>query len=337
MQAAVHANFHYRVHGIRVVANVPMPALMPGLASDYPDLRIWLGSMDALRMRRPDVDFADQVSRVGVMLWRQSTPQGQVVVQRVTDSNLALIAILSAAGDIVEVGWQSSSNRSPDDLERIIANYFSNAWLGMALRLAGHLVLHGNAVCVNGGALAWLGDKGAGKSTLTAAFVAAGYPLLTDDQIVIWAQADKVWIAPGIMRLHLWPESLPVMGPSKEYYHFEQPFDAFPKGYMTVTPPAAPPSPNPLTPLRAIYILQPRHLGLAAPVIETPSAGVGFDMLYSHCFARPGLSLTADALRVEFQAVGELYRRVSVRRLTLPNDLTCLTGVVQRLAEDAAV
>ncbi len=339
MQAAVHADFHYRVHGFHVVANQPMAALMPApetTKADSPDLRIWLGPMDALRLRRPDVDFAQAEKPAGVRFWRQATPRGQVVVQRVVDPGLEMVAIFAATGDVVEIGWQSDSPASPDTVEAVIANYFAQAWLGMALRLAGRLVLHGNAICVHGGALAWLGNKGAGKSTLTAAFVTAGHPLLTDDQIVIWPQADGVGIAPGILRLHLWPESLPVMGLAADGDHFDQPFPEFPKGYVAMTPSTAPSRQDRLTPLRAIYILQPRRPDLTTPLFETPSAGVGFDLLYSHCFARRRLSLTADAQRSEFQAVGELCRRVPVRLLTLPNDLARLPDVVQRLAEEAA-
>ncbi len=268
-------------------------------------------------------------------LWRQSTPQGQVVVQRVTDPKLQLVAILAATGDVVEVGWQSSSDRPSDEIERMIAGYLSNAWLGMALRLAGRLILHGNVVDVQGQALAWLGNKGAGKSTLTAAFVAAGHPLLSDDQILPWFDAGGVSVASGITRLHLWPESLAVMGQAQDIGHFDQPFDSFAKGFLSVTPPNALPAQPTLTPLRAIYVLQPRRPDLTAPLIETPSSGTGFQLLYTHCLARRTMPLTPDARRVEFEAVGELHRRVPVRLLTLPNDLARLPEVVQLLAEDA--
>lgn len=338
-QTAVHADFHYLVHGLHVVVNQPMAALIPApetTETDFPDLRIWLGPMAALRLRRPDVDFAQAENPAGISLWRQATSQGQVVVQRVADPGLEMVAIFAAPGDVVEIGWQSDSPASPDAVEAVVANYFAQAWLGQALRLAGRLVLHGDAVAVHGGALAWLGNKGAGKSTLAAAFVAAGYPLLTDDQIVIWPQADGVGIAPGIMRLHLWPESLPVMGSAQDIERFDQPFAIFPKGFLAVTPPDTLPAPRAVTPLRAIYILQPRRPDLTTPLIETPSAGAGFDRLYTHCLARRIMPLTADERRSEFQAVGELYRRVPVRLLTLPNDLARLPDVVQRLAEDAA-
>jgi hypothetical protein len=49
------------------------------------------------------------------------------------------------------------------------------------LAMAGFSVLHGSAVEVDGGALAFVGPSGQGKSTLAALFCATGAPLVTDD------------------------------------------------------------------------------------------------------------------------------------------------------------
>lgn len=336
MQNVPASSFCYCVHGFHVVANQPMPALTPAPLTDNPDLRIWIGPLDELQTRRPSLDLGGRPDDGSVLCWRQSTTQEQVVVHRIVDPNLTLLAILTAAGDAVEVGCQSTKTPTPDGLEATIANYFAQTWLGMALRLAGRLVLHGNVVDVDGRGLAWLGDKGAGKSTLTAAFVAGGHPLLSDDQIAPWFELEQVSIAPGILRLHLWPQSLAAMSPVQEPYHFDQPFAVFPKGYVTFAPPQVAPETPLRTPLRAIYILQPRQAGLSAATVATPTAGQGFHLLYHHCLARRILPLTPEQRRAEFQAVGELHRRVPVRLLTLPDDLACLPAVVQMLAEDAA-
>jgi hypothetical protein len=336
MRRVPPTRFCYFVHGLCVIANQPMPALIPAPVTDRPDLRIWIGPLAKLQQRHPALDFLGMRDAGPSFCWRQSALQGQVVVHRIVDPKLTLLAILTAAGDAVEVGWQSNMTLPPDELEATIANYFAQAWLGMALRLAGRLVLHGNVVDVDGRGLAWLGDKGAGKSTLTAAFVAAGHPLLSDDQIAPWFELDKVSIAPGILRLHLWPQSLAAMSPVQEPYHFDQPFAVFPKGYVTFAPPQVAPETPLRTPLRAIYILQPRQAGLSAATVATPTAGQGFHLLYHHCLARRILPLTPEQRRAEFQAVGELHRRVPVRLLTLPDDLACLPDVVQMLAEDAA-
>lgn len=49
----------------------------------------------------------------------------------------------------------------------------------------GHLVVHGCAVAVDGDAVVCFGEPGVGKSTLSAAFDAAGYPILADDVVVV--------------------------------------------------------------------------------------------------------------------------------------------------------
>ena len=337
MQTVSRSDFHYVMHGIRVAANHPMSSLTPAPPSEYPDLCIWLGPMAMLRQRHPGIDLSRPAGSSPIIFWRQSTSDDQeVVVQHVNDPNLTLVVILAASGDSVDVGWQVSRATPPEEVERSIANYFLTAWLGMALRLSGRLVLHGNVVAVNGRALAWLGEKGVGKSTLTAAFVAAGYPLLSDDQIVPWFEANGVSVAHGIMRLHLWPESLAVMASVYDAWEFDQPFAVFPKGYMPMVPPTAAPVVDARTPLHALYVLQLRRADMTVPIIETPSPGDCFQLLYTHCLARRTMPLNPDQRRAEFNAVAELHRRVPVRLLTLPNDLARLPEVVQMLAEEHA-
>lgn len=69
----------------------------------------------------------------------------------------------------------------------------------------GYEPLHATAVVVNGEAIAFLGDCGYGKSTLGAAFVARGFPLLTDDVLALEKRRGR-WIAhAGPARLKLFP------------------------------------------------------------------------------------------------------------------------------------
>jgi hypothetical protein len=59
--------------------------------------------------------------------------------------------------------------------------------IALLLQARGAFLLHGSALAAGEGqrAFAFLGDKGAGKSTTAAAFLRAGYHLLTDDIIAI--------------------------------------------------------------------------------------------------------------------------------------------------------
>jgi hypothetical protein len=57
--------------------------------------------------------------------------------------------------------------------------------IALLLQARGAFLLHGSAVSVLGKAVAFLGDKGAGKSTTACAFLRAGHRLLTDDIVAI--------------------------------------------------------------------------------------------------------------------------------------------------------
>jgi hypothetical protein len=95
-------------------------------------------------------------------------------------------------------------------LERATVESFQTYLLGQVLSFAlvkqGHEPLHATAVVVDGKAVAFLGDSGYGKSTLASAFVEAGYPVLTDDLLLI-REIDGICTGfPGPARLKLFPE-----------------------------------------------------------------------------------------------------------------------------------
>jgi hypothetical protein len=82
--------------------------------------------------------------------------------------------------------------------------------LGRVLPLALHAqqtcVLHGSAVRVGNGAMAFLGPKHHGKSTLAHALSAAGAELLSDDAVPV-RTGDVATTLPGVRRVRLWSDS----------------------------------------------------------------------------------------------------------------------------------
>jgi hypothetical protein len=88
--------------------------------------------------------------------------------------------------------------------------YLLNGALPVALLRFGLDPLHATAAVVDGKAVAFLGRSGYGKSTLGAAFLDAGFPILTDDLLVIQqapAQLGRYMAHPGPPRLKLLPEA----------------------------------------------------------------------------------------------------------------------------------
>lgn len=92
----------------------------------------------------------------------------------------------------------------PDVSEETIRLYLLGSALGILLHQRGLLVLHANAIVIDGAAVVFMGPSGAGKSTLAAWFSARGYPVLTDDICAVEAGEDgRIEVLPGLTRLRL--------------------------------------------------------------------------------------------------------------------------------------
>lgn len=80
----------------------------------------------------------------------------------------------------------------PEDVadEVDVQTYLLGSAFGALLHQRGVLPIHASAVDVGGRAVAFVGPTGAGKSTLAAALVDRGYPLLADDVTALFATAD---------------------------------------------------------------------------------------------------------------------------------------------------
>jgi hypothetical protein len=81
--------------------------------------------------------------------------------------------------------------------------------LSAVLYQRGFRVLHASAVLVDGVAIAFVGRKGAGKSTMASMMFSNGYPVLTDDVLAIpESKGKKIFATAGTAQLKLWPDSL---------------------------------------------------------------------------------------------------------------------------------
>lgn len=84
---------------------------------------------------------------------------------------------------------------------------------GLLLHQRGALALHSSAVALGGGAVAFLGESGEGKSTLAAFLHRRGHSLVADD---ILAVADdgrpQPHVLPSFPQLKLWPDAVAGLG-----------------------------------------------------------------------------------------------------------------------------
>lgn len=109
--------------------------------------------------------------------------------------------------------WVASDGRQIrcDRASRASVESFQVYLLGQALSCAlvkqGFEPLHGTAIVDQGEAIVFLGDSKFGKSTLAASFVNAGYPLLTDDLLLLRETRRGLEAYPGPPRLKLFPKT----------------------------------------------------------------------------------------------------------------------------------
>jgi hypothetical protein len=68
-------------------------------------------------------------------------------------------------------------------------------------------VVHASGVIIAGGAVAFLGQSGLGKSTLAQAFYRRGYGVITDDVMAISVEANRPEVLPAYPSIKLFPET----------------------------------------------------------------------------------------------------------------------------------
>ena len=207
--------------------------------------------------------------------------------------------------------------------------YLLGSVLSCALVKLGHEILHATAVVVDGEALALLGPSGHGKSTLAAAFLSAGYPVLTDDLLVFKETQDGILIPPGIPRIKLFPED------AEQFLPFSA--AGVPMNPLTqklVIPLREPHFQHTPAPLRAVYRLPDpwaKHATNKIRVSRMPAKSA-FIKLLAGTFNKNVLE--PARLKRHFEATSRLLLKVPVRSLAFQRELSCVAAVRDAIVAD---
>jgi len=78
----------------------------------------------------------------------------------------------------------------------------------LVLSRLGSLVVHASAVVAPEGAIAFVGSTGRGKSTLAASFALRGFPLMTDDCLLLEEAESGLVVTPSYPGARLWDDSI---------------------------------------------------------------------------------------------------------------------------------
>jgi hypothetical protein len=193
--------------------------------------------------------------------------------------------------------------------------------LGTLLHQRGLFTLHASAVAVGNGAVAFIGPKGAGKSTTAAALLRRGHGLVTDDVLALdVGQEEGVLAYPAFPQVKLWPASADELGydahslprlSSEVDKRFLRSVKFVRQGTM---------------PLTHIFLL---HDGgdLVAERIRGNSA---FATLMAESYAPRFLGSTASTPAL-FETCRRVANRVPIYRLQRPKDFSALPKVAHYL------
>ena len=88
-----------------------------------------------------------------------------------------------------------------------VEHLYLNQVLPLALSRQGVLALHGSAVQVGAGCVAFIGESGRGKSTLAASFGLNQYRCLTDDGLLLDVANESYRVLPSHPSIRLWGDS----------------------------------------------------------------------------------------------------------------------------------
>jgi hypothetical protein len=206
-----------------------------------------------------------------------------------------------------------------------LTTYLLGQVLSFSLLSFGYEPLHATAVVVDGVAVAFLGDCGDGKSTLGAALVARGFPMLTDDVLALEFEDGRVLAHAGPARIKLLPSVARVVLGRSGTRRLN------PGTRKLVLPLSSRSSASKAVPLEVLYVLcGAARSRRASRVILTPLTG---QRAFLEVIRSAFNLIQVDRARLEnqFRMAATLSTVVPVTRLTYPRTLSRLDEVCEAL------
>jgi len=333
----------YQVYGLRALANRAIPGLSSLTRGEagFGDLQIEFvasrefsaptGERGRMLHASPGRDACGEPCFTA---WRLAGSDGAALCLRWSYDNKTLDFLIAADGRHVRAAWSEEVSCS-DVISPLVGPV-----LGAVLRLRGQACLHASAVAVGDGreavAVALIGAKFGGKSTLAAALAETGQAVLTDDLAALTDSDGKTWVQPGPTRLRLWPDALaawPEIAPEslppvwqdlaldKRYLELAQTPGATRWRYQA----------EPL-PLAAIYYLDEPEPARKAPGVTPVSPGEGLAVLAQSTYVDYLLERAGRARELRF--LGRLGEKTPGRRVLRPAGLEALPQTCAAILED---
>ncbi|MBU7581635.1 MAG: serine kinase [Nostoc sp. TH1S01] len=183
--------FSYLAYGICIQSEIPIPEFIPGQRGC--DVTVHLDNDHTA------IDYLPEEALNYPWGLKISLEESIVYIKEVA------VFLVQSGNKIVVVPAQNAS-------DLLIRFYLVGTVMATLLYQRGLLVLHGSVVNIHGGAVAFLGVSGQGKSSTSAAFLAQGYGFVTDDVAPVALSSKPVTITPGFPQMKLSRETAAALG-----------------------------------------------------------------------------------------------------------------------------
>jgi hypothetical protein len=288
--------FSYVAYGLSIHSDLVLPGLVTGRGN--PDAVVRFGNIDPAFA--PDNVPGNSVRAFARSVYLNWEGAGQFLIRE---------------------GCEVTIKPHPGVEEGVLRALLLGPALAVLLQQRGYLVLHGSAIVLDEAVVAFLGCKGAGKSTMAAALHVRGHGVMADDVIAVRTTTSTPNIFPAYPQLNLWPDTAASLGYG---------LGALPRLHPRIEKralPAALQFPGDPVPLRRIYVLAEgpdnavKHLRSQNVVVELLRHSYGIRLL------------TGQAVSNHFRQCVALSRVVSIRQLNVRPNLSELPRLA-RLVED---
>jgi hypothetical protein len=242
--------------------------------------------------------FLDAAGRPSLRIWNST--RGSLSRLAYSDGHQFWI---DRSGTEVWAMWPRSSS-----FEEALS-YLLGPVFGVLLRYRGVTCLHASAAALDGFAVAFVGDAGAGKSTTAAALAAKGWTVLADDIVALEERSGVCHVSPAFPFLSLWPESSELIYGDPEALPRSTP--VWEKRRLSLDSHSKHFSAEPL-PLKAVYLLAGAS-GTGQACIEPIPRQDALIQLVANSYGSKILDRERRAR--EFEVLGRLLSKATVRRL----------------------
>lgn len=286
----------YHAYGLILESELALPELAP--ASGPADISLRLAALEPVPARSDDPWYA----------WQCEGAETRLSVRTVA-------TVLLREGR--EILVDPDPGVGPGRLRDFLLSFV----LGALLQQRGALLLlHASSVLIDGRAVVFVGESGEGKSTMTAALHARGYPVVSDELVPLELSGEGLRVWPAFSRLKLMPEAAEALGcPSEALAEISKEEEKLAWQVAAVAPGVA-------LPLARIYLLRSGDAHSVQPAPALDAAGE----LLRQCFHKR--LLPPERLQQHFLASADLARSGYVHLLTRRRSLAEL-GTVAALVE----